>query len=279
MKREELIATAFSYQEYVGGLGDAILRMYFAGELWYKILENLPPKEHAVVTLMCHNPFLAEVWKWHPKQKQIHVLDLGFTTPFHPWENRDWRVANGLPPEAPCPPHAPASTMEFYPSAADWKILSPLLSGEPYIVVAATAGGTGKSFPDEIRKSVARVVRKARFQCVVVGRGMYLAREGRDRDVEPGFGIVDAVDRLSVPGMIEAVKGAAGVVSADTSVLHAAWQEHRPVFLLYNRWTLENLVSRGPGGYMQGIDRPDTDHMEFDAYSERRLRTWLDARD
>jgi hypothetical protein len=274
VKREQLIASAFSYQEYVGGLGDAILRMYFSGEVWYKLLERLPPKEHAVITLMCHNPYLAEVWQWHPKRKQIHVVDLGFTTPFHPWENKEWRVANGLPPEAPCPPHAPAATMEFYPSISDWKLLTPLMSNEPYIVLAATAGGAGKSFPDEVRRSVISAITKARFKCLVVGRSMYLKREGRDRDAEPAFGVIDAVDKLSVPGMIEAVKGAAGVVSADTSVLHAAWQEHRPVFLLYNQWTAENLVPRGPGGYMQGIDRPDTDHMQFSEYTNERFSNW-----
>jgi ADP-heptose:LPS heptosyltransferase len=275
---EELIATADIYGEGVGGLGDLLLRFYFTGEAWYSPLASLPRGSHAVFALMCHNPYAAEIFKWHPARKQIHVIDLGFTTPFHPWENRDWRVAQGLPPEAPCPPHAPAQTLQFYPSPADLRFIEKVKSGGRYVVMAATAGDPKKSIPDEIRASVMAETANQGAQCVVVGRGMYLNREGRSSEIPATPGVVSAIDQLSVPGTIELVKGAAGVVSSDTSVLHAAWQEHRPVFLLYNQWTLETLIPHGPVGYMQGIDRKDTDHMTFGAYTEGRYRKWLEAR-
>jgi hypothetical protein len=274
-----LIETADIYGEGCGGLGDVLLRLYFSGESWYTPLASLPPGSHAVFAFMCHNPYAAEIFQWHPARKRINVIDLGFTTSFHPWENREWRVEHGLLPEAPCPPHAPAKTLQFYPSPADLKFLKKVKDGGKYIVLAATAGDPRKSIPNETRGGIVRGVIERGFQCLVVGRSMYLYREGNSVEgIDLAPGVVNGIDQLSVPGMIEVVKGASGVISSDTSVLHAAWHEHRPVFLLYNQWTLENMIPRGPVGYMQGIDRPDTDHMVFSAYTQERLVRWLAAR-
>jgi len=272
----DLIAGAPIYAEYVGGLGDSILRMYFSGGAWYEPMGRLSGRDYAVVALMCHNPYLAEVFQWHPMRDRIHVIDLGFTTPFHPWENAAWRADHGLPRESPCPPYMPSETLEFYPSPEDVKILSEL-KAKPYIIMGATAGQPDKTIPVQLREFIAAGAIAAGFDVLVVGRSRYFKGE-RTEDVKPVGGIINVVDRLSVPGVAEAVKGAAGVVSADTAVLHMAWQEHRPVFLLYNRWTDENLIPRGPVGYMQGINRPDTEHMEFSAYDPNRLERWLTAR-
>jgi hypothetical protein len=270
-----LISGAPIYAEYVGGLGDAILRMYFSGDAWYGPMERLGDRDYAVVVLMCHNPYLAEVFQWHPNYHRIHVIDLGFTTPFHPWENPGWRFDHGLPKEAPCPPYMPADTLKFFPSPADGEMLSRLRSLDRFVLMAATAGTPDKTIPRPFRENIARTAADMEVPLVVVGRSHYLKREGREREIEETKGVIDATDRLSVPGMLEAVKLAAGVISADTSVLHAAWHEHKPVFLLYNRWCKENLVSRGPVGYMQGINRPNCDHMEFSEYGFGRLLKWL----
>lgn len=274
----EDIRTAWVYMELVGGLGDAILRMYFSGGQWYKRLETMPPQARAVVALMCHNPYLAEVFQWHPRAAGIRVLDLGFTTSFHPWENADWRVAHGLPSAAPCPPHAPADTLAFYPSPEDRTVLDELSASPRYLVMAATTGKPDKNIPQWTKEWIAKKAVEMGYRVLVVGRSRYLKQDGREREIEAADGVIDATDRLSVPGMIEAVKLAHGVVSADTSVLHAAWHEHRPVFLLYNKHCLENYVSRGPVGYMQGINRPDTDHMLFSKFTPDRFVRWLEGR-
>jgi hypothetical protein len=273
---QELIRRATIYFELVGGLGDSILRMYFSGKEWYEPLAKLGPNSTAVVSLMCHNPYLAEVFQWHPKADRIHVLDFGFTTPFHPWENEGWRVAHGLPKAAPCPPYAPSKSLRFYPSPEDEAVLSEL-KAKPFIILAATAGQPEKTIPLYTREKIASVALDEGFNVVVVGRSRYFLGE-RTSDVSFVDGIINVVDRLSVPGVAQAVKRAAGVVSADTSVLHMAWQEYRPVFLLYNHWTVENLLPHGPVGYMQGINRPDTDHMEFTQFETGRFARWLRAR-
>ena len=271
-----LIAGATISFELVGGLGDSVLRLYFSGDAWYGPLEKLDGPDYAVVSLMCHNPHLAEVFEWHPKADRIHVVDLGFTTPFHPWENEAWRLEHGLPKEAPCPPYMPAETLRFYPSSEDTKILAELRT-KKYVIMCASAGTAEKTIPVHHRETMAAASIAAGYEVVVVGRSRYFF-DKRKEDIRSVRGITNLVDRLSVPGVAEAVKTAAGVISADTSVLHMAWQEHRPVFLLYNRWCLDNLVSRGPTGYMQGINRKDTDHMEFAVFNSARFEKWIGAR-
>ena len=271
-----LVSGAPIYAEYVGGLGDAILRMYFSGDAWYGPMERLNGRDYAVVVLMCHNPYLAEVFKWHPKAERIHVVDLGFKESFHPWENPAWRADRGLPKEAPCPPYMPAETLRFYPSPEDTKILAELRK-KKYVIMCPSAGTAEKTIPVHQRETAAAAAIAAGYEVVVVGRSKYFF-DGRKEDIRSRPGLTNLVDRLSVPGVAEAIKTAAGVVTGDTSVLHMAWQEHRPVFLLYNRWTLDNLVSRGPEGYMQGINRKDTDHMEFAVFNSARFEKWIAAR-
>jgi Glycosyltransferase family 9 (heptosyltransferase) len=271
-----LVANAPILAEYVGGLGDCVLRMYQSGEQWYGAMERLSGRNYAVVVLMCHNPYLAEVWHWHPKAERIHVIDFGFNQSFHPWENPAWRFEHGLQREAPCPPSCLSETLRFYPSPEDEPVLSEIKK-KPYIIMAATAGDPAKTIPLDLRETLAAGALTAGFNVVVVGRSRYFRGE-RTQDVTSAGGIINAVDRLSVPGVAEAVKGAAGVISADSAVLHMAWHEHRPVFLLYNHATVEKLIPLGPVGYMQGIDRADTDHMEFANFDQSRLIRWLMAR-
>lgn len=262
--------------EYVGGLGDAILRLYFSGKLWYGALEKMGDLDRAVVALMCHNSNLSEIFKWHPKRKHIGVLDFGFNMGFHPWENEDWRVARGLPAEAICPPHAPAETLTFYPSPEDKPLLD-ALRGKKFIVMGATASTDERTIPEPIRHECAREAIKRGFEVLVVGRSRYFHQK-RQNDIPMAPGVIDAVDRLSVPGTIEAIKLSAGAICAHSAVLHMAWSERKPVFLLYNEWMKKNLLPHGAVGYMQGINRDDTDHMEFSEYMPERIIAWVNQR-
>lgn len=264
------------YMEYIGGLGDAILRMYFTGKVWYEALESLPPGERATIALMSHSPGLAEIWKWHPKRDQIDILDLGFKTPFHPWENEAWRVAHGLPKESPFPPHSPVDTLKFYPSPNDLWLLDKLRK-EKFIVLAATASTVEKSIPPAIRQDLATTALSMGFKVLVVGLRHYF-KDGRVNDIAIVPGVYDSVDRLSVPGTIEAIKLSAGVMTAHSASMNMAWSEKKPVFLLYDNVTGHLYLPGGAVGYMQGMNRPDADHMYFSAYTTERLREWLRKR-
>lgn len=273
---ERLIAGASVYGELLGGAGDALLRLYFTGKSWYNALFWMPPGEYAVFSLMCHNPYLFEIFAAHPCRYKIHLIDLGFTTPFHPWENKEWRVGNGLPPESPCPPHDPADSLQFFPLPEDTEVMESVLSGGRFIIMSATAGAQEKNIPPHIQYAAADAAIESGFSVVVVGRSRY--KKDGAWNFPKSKSVVDLTDKLSMPGTLELVKAASGVVTADTMILHASWKEGRPVFLLYNDWTKENLVSRGAVGYMHGINNPGTDHMTFSAYKQDLMRAWLKER-
>lgn len=264
------------YMEYIGGLGDAILRMYFTGRVWYEALDTLPPGDRAKVVLMSHSPGISEIWKWHPKRDQIDVLDLGFKTPFHPWENEEWRVAHGIPNQSPCPPWAPSETLKFYPAPSDYELLNQLRN-EKFIVLAATASTPEKSIPAAIRQEMATTALEMGFKVLVVGMRHYF-KDGRANDIEIVPGVYDSVNNLSVPGTIEAIKLSAGVMTAHSASMNMAWSEKKPVFLLYDDHTGGLYLPGGAVGYMQGMNRPDADHMYISQYAKERLREWLRKR-
>lgn len=260
--------------EFVGGLGDALMRMYFSGREWYGAIEKLPAGGRAEVVLMCHNPYLAEIFKWHPKRKQIDVKDFGFKTHFHPWENKEWRVAHGLSKESVCPPYAPADTLKFYPSPSDKEILDEL-HDQKFVMLSATASTPEKSIPAAMRQEMATAALSKGYKVLVVGRRYYF-KDGRTNDIEIVPGVIDAVDSLTVPGTIEAVKLSRGVLTAHSAALHMAWSEKRPVFLLYDEATGKSVLPCGPVGYMSGMNRHDTDHMEISAYTRGRFLKWME---
>ena len=90
--------------------------------------------------------------------------------------------------------------------------------------------------------------------------------------------MIDAVESLSVPGTIEAVKLSAGVVTAHSAALHMAWSEGKPAFLLYDQFIKKTMVPLGPIGYMFGMNRANSDHMEFSEYSKSRFIRWVEKR-
>jgi hypothetical protein len=249
------------YAEYMGGLGDVILRLNTSP--WYASLENLSPGEEAAVVLMCHNTGASGLWKWHPNRDRIHVFDFGMSHDFHPWENAEWRHVNGLPIESPCPPPY-NGPVRFYPSPEDLPHLNGLRDGGPYAIVAPIAGSSERTIPPELQSGILAGLMEHGIRPVFVG----LSRYGRPIQ-SPGA--VDLIDRLSAPGTIEAIRGASLVVTAHSSTLHMAWFEKRPVFLLYPEWVRQVWEKHGPVGYFFGAEFPTTDHMEFRFYSRERL--------
>lgn len=260
------------YAEFMGGLGDMVLRMYD----WdlYSQFEQLGPGETGAVVLMVHNPYAWELFAWHPKRDQLMVFDYGFKTAYHPWENTQWRISRGIPPHSPHPSGGPQAALKFYPSPEAQVILDQLYAGGPYVVFGATAGTPERSIPEPQREEIAEILLKAGHRIVVVGSSRYFKGERR-WDLRPRPGIIDLTDKLTVPGMATAISHAAGVVTAHTCTLHLGWRMNRPVFLLYDRWHKETTLPLGPVGYMAGINQPTTDHMEFPEYRPERVTRWL----
>jgi hypothetical protein len=256
------------YTELMGGLGDALLRAY-SHEHCYQSLSRLTEHQKAAVVLMCHNPGLVELFKWHPMtlSGQLSVFDLGFRTPFHPWENPEWRLRNGLPLQSPCPMGGPVRPLEIFPSLLDSTVLQSI--GKRYLLIHPSSGDGTRDVPAPVCRRIVEKCRASGFSVFEIGHSKYIHNQS-----EP-LGAESLVDKLTVPGMMLAVRGAAGVITSHTSVTHVAWGEHRPVFLLYTQFVRDLYVSRGAVGHMAGIARLDNDHMLISEFSEERLEKWL----
>jgi hypothetical protein len=255
------------YCEFPGGLGDVVNYMYTSSR--YNRLETLEPDERATVVLLCHNPFAKELFEWHPKRSRMTVRDFGF---WWPSEDHIQRPHHGLPP-APQP--YVASLQEkciFHVSPADLQVLAALKTGKPYLAIGAAAGGVDRNIPAEICERSADLAIDRGWSVAVVGRTY-----GQNRSeirLRPRPGIIDLVDRLSIPGTAMAIEGASGVLCCHSAVCLLSWYMKRPVFVLYP----EHVQAREFGAinhYSFGKDYPTTRHMEFSQYSRERFDEFL----
>lgn len=228
--------------EYGGGLGDVFRQMYDGGS--YRVLESLDGgDERAVVHLVTHNPHAGELFRWHRNADRMDVREHGYWCPS---ENAVRRVAAGLPvPQRGNPGCADASgPVVFYPSAEDAGCLASVTElktkfPDPgYVVFAVSAGESDRTFPSDIAAWCLLEVLSWEVPVVLVGRDY--DRHGRRElfaelpvELMGSDMVVNAINRLSVPGVCRVVQGAAGVVCAHSAVNMLAWLERIPQCLLY----------------------------------------------
>lgn len=261
------------YYEYMGGLGDVILRL--GSSPWYASLDRLAPNERAAVVLMCHNPNVAQLFEWHPKISQIEVYDFGFGGhAAHPWEDPVWRAAHQMPAKDPCPPPHDGSQINFYPAPSEVPVIAGFAS-DSFIVVCPTAGSVERTFPVHVADEIVDIAISSGFPVVEIGASYYLSRQ--HGPLRPRAGLCSLVDKLSVPGTIELIRKARGLVTAHSFTCLAAWQLRKPVFLLYPKWTRDVFDKHGVIGYFFGANDPGTVHAEFSAYNRDLFRAWVQS--
>lgn len=259
--------------EFGAGLGDVITLIYNSER--YNILEKLSPEDRAMVVLMSHNPYSRELFLWHPKVRQIDLRDVGF---WWPWEDEQKRSEHHLPPAQPLRLIRQES-VKFYPSPEDYAILQTLESF-PYVVMSAAAGGLDRNIPDGICEDISQWItdrgqREFGLRVVVVGR-TYGAGKRAERRFTPRAGLIDMIDRLTVPGTIELILRSRGVVCCHSSMCLIAWYLNRPVFLLYPKHVKEREFDRPAHQYTIGKDSPTTVHLEFGSYNRSALDRFID---
>jgi ADP-heptose:LPS heptosyltransferase len=259
--------------EFGAGLGDVITLIYNSDR--YTRLDHLKPKEKAMIVLMSHNPHSKELFLWHPKASQFDIHDVGF---WWPWEDQQKRAQHGLPPAQPL--HlTPQGSVKFYPSPEDFKVLDTLTSF-PYIVVNTAAGGVDRNIPKHIYDDAVRTIcedgqRNHEFRAVVVGR-RYSPEKRTEHDFIPRPGLVNLIDRLTVPGTIELIARSRGVFCCHSAICLIAWYLKKPVFLTYPKEVGEREFGKPPHQYTLGKDWPTTIHLEFDKYSNREMKRFLE---
>jgi hypothetical protein len=259
-----------------GGLGDAFIKIHET--VGYELLETLKPEERASVRIISHNPFVREIFSWHPRRDQIDVYVANFF--FLDYENPALRRSAGVPeiPEQPLPSRQRAP-VKFYPSPGDFVVIEQELPRGDFLAVAPTASGMeieNRDLPPEIMDPSVAAAQTAGIPIVLLGRTYSGPHPPKDRYFRPvGPGIVDLTDRLSVPGTAEVVRRARALLSAHSCLLLLAWYARKPSFVTYPLRYAEADFRNPNSPFAFGRDYPETVHMPFNGYSRRAFEKFL----
>lgn len=258
--------------EFYGGLGDIIWGMYCSDR--YVSLDGLKEGDNATVAVVSHNPHAAELVEWHRARVGFRLMTPQFEAP---WDESH-RLKNGIPTLSPVKLRGYAP-VRFYPAPWDKNLLLDLKNMGEYILFNLSAGSPGRTVPSEMAKTMAKMALDAGFSVVSVGRNYkrqvhpheVVTCEERLQSVP---GVVDMVDRLSVPGTAEAIRGSAGVVACHSAMCMLSWYMRKPNFIV---WPEDARKDFGPErtSYGFGSHYPETRHSEFTAFQPELFDAFL----
>jgi ADP-heptose:LPS heptosyltransferase len=259
-----------------GGLGDAFITFHETDA--YERICAMGPRDQATVSIISHNPFVDEIFKWHPKRSQIKILKAGFF--FHEYTNTPMRRNAGLadnpPPGCPRRKRLP---IPFFVSPQDEAVLASKLPKVPYLAVAPTSSGMeieNRNLPAALTETAFAICRSHNIPIVLLGRnyqGPHTYKAGFAGATQEG--IVDLIDQLSVPGTVHVIKRARAVLSAHSALLLLSWYERRPTFIAYPPKYFQHDFSNPISPFIFGKDYPETDHMLFNDYKPARFTAFV----
>lgn len=256
--------------EFRGGLGDVFWGAYHTDN--YAVLDQLAPVEGAVIIVISHNPASVELFRHHRNAARFRIIDPEWG---RAWTWPDLRAAYGLVQAPRCPLLRRGLPVTFYPAPADAEVLRAAAGRAPYVVLSASAGDASRNLPPALVAEIIRALTAHGYGVVAVGRN-YPSRHGTHREerIAPGAGVVDLTDRLSAPGLVELVRGAAGVVCCHSAVCMLAWYLRRPTLVLYPASvTALDFARESPFGF--GKDYPECVHGEFGPGTLDRIGRFL----
>lgn len=253
------------FVEFGAGFGDVVTLMYTSDR--YNSLEHIGDEDVTVV-LMCHNPFVRELFQWHPNADRLKIMDLGF---WWPKEDAERRAFHKLPPAQPFV-YQVQKSCRFYPSPEDIGILQYLYSLNGYVLINASAGGLDRNIPSHLCERSIDVFLEAGYTVVVIGRTY--GENRAEVKIADRPNVVNLIDCLSIPGTALAIEKASGVFCCHSSVSLLSWHLRRPVFLLYPE-DVKKRDFHSVHQYTIGKDFPTTMHMEFSEYSVEKARRFI----
>lgn len=227
--------------EFGGGLGDIFIDM-FRYDL-YTRLDTLSEGERAQVVLRSANPGVRDLFQWHPKAPYMDIIDVGAGDPYGPEQRQKLGIGDPTPSGL-----RNGSPVNFYPSKGDLDLLS--FVRRPYVVFAVSAGIPLINIPLRIAEKAADIAIERGITVVAVGKTYANVIQDFDKNthttipheevrLRPRRGILDTIDRLSVPGLALLVRDSAATFSCHSSLLSLSWNFRKPVFCLYHeskRW-------------------------------------------
>ncbi len=265
------------YAEFGGGLGDVFHQIFTQGH--YPGLEYLDEWDECTVALISHNPFVKELFEWHPKRAQIEVIECGYWNRDDRAENATKRNEFGLPPFHPGGGRVLGcfdrdGFPQFYPSPQDVdrvKAFDDAVGLRNIVVIAAGAGLPARNIPMSILEGTIVQLQASGFHPVIVGRTY--DRYGRSEPFADGTppGCPNLIDELSVPGMVSLVWNCAGIVCGHSAVNMLGWFLRKPQLLLYPE-SVERVHVTPRSWWTPGIDLPECYHARFDQRGWARKR-------
>lgn len=262
------------YLDICGGLGDGFISMHEFDS--YEKLAMLGPGERATVTINSHNPFVDEVFRWHPKLAQLTILKSSHF--FHEYLDNGRRAAAGLPPHhCVAPGRRDRMPVRFYPSGEDLKVLGGLPK-RPYLAIAPSSSGMeieNRNIPFDVVSQFCIKAKSRGIPVVFLGRTYQGPHAPKEPPKRPsGDGVFDLTDRLSVPGTAEAVRRSRAIVTAHSALLLLSWYERKPTFVLYPpKYKHHDFDNPSPFGF--GKDYPETTRMLFAEFAPPRCDDFL----
>ena len=247
-----------------GGMGDIFQGIHRSSN--YPNLIHLNSEDKVDVLLICHNPFVLDFFKWHPKAGQLNVKCPGYWGPEHNEVRRKeggfWRneEENQIP--------GPGGPVVFYPSPEDVETLKQF-EGKRIVVIQATAGCADRNIPvDQMDKMLKDLKDK---DVVVVGIGRNYERGDRspEFDYSEYPWVVSMVDKLSIPGTIQLIEQSVGVIACHSCVCLMAWRVRKPNILTLPR-AINHINGIGRGEKNQwtyGLFYPETQLVYSEDYS------------
>jgi hypothetical protein len=260
-----------NYSEFAGGLGDVFNGVFLTTR--YTSLENIKPGELWTVGVLSHNPHVRELFEWHPKRPYFNLV-------VQPWfddqGNVGKRAAYGLPP-APVWNEVRQFKVRFYPSPEDLAVLRRTKDPGDYVVVSSAAGVSDRDIPVDIRELAVDLTIASGLAVVLVGKNY--KRSGRQEHVyKERPGLINLIDKLTVPGVAYVVAGAEGVLACFSSVLILSWGLLKKTLLLYPKHVKDGLI--GPvsnpwtwGHFYEG--KENNSHMQYSEWSTSRHTEWV----
>lgn len=258
-----------------GGLGDAFISIHEYQE--YSDIGTSPEGHRTEAVVNSHNPFVDEIFKWHPHASKIDVLKSKHF--FHEHHEDAHRANAGLPPFEPIGRKTRARLpVRFFPSPADLETIRTKLPKRPYLAVAPSASGMeieNRNLTHEILAATNSICRERSIPFVLLGRtyqGPHAPKAAPRRD----FGqIVDLTDKLSVPGTVEVVQRATAVLSAHSSLLLLSWYNRVPNFVMYPpQYKHHDFDNPSPFGF--GKDYPETTRMLLSEFRPQLFWSFLE---
>jgi SAM-dependent methyltransferase len=270
------------YVEFGGGLGDIINQMFRTPN--YRYFEGITEKTAAL--LITHNPYAAEIFRYHPRKELIEVIMEPWV---HPHEAEE-KIRIPLLHEGYVrimPSLTASSPVHIYPSSEDKQIIDtvvydnnspgerPVKQDHGYAVIHPYAGTRERDIPVDVVKSVINhVISMYNLKVVLVGRSY--ERIGVDRSEEkgdlfmesgtPDSPVINLIDRLTVPGVIELVKNGSLFFGSHSSINIAAWHFNKPCVVLYDKATKERHFER-TDEWSFGKDNCTTRHGLYEDFS------------